>query len=773
MRTQFKIAAVLCSAFAAFAGSIDLRRAVVVVRPGDVPAPERTAATVLVEELERRSGVRLPLVSHLPAGAVAIAITSTSLEPAWGGTIPRQTARPEGFHLFAQETGMAPVVWVAGADPRGALYGVGHLLRQIEWGKDRLSLTTPLDVTTSPVSAIRGHQLGYRSTANSWDAWTVPQFELYIRELALFGINSVENIPFQDDRKNPLMKVPRREMNRQLAGICARYGLDYWVWTPASFDLNDRQQRERLLAAFDELFRDVPVLHGVFFPGGDPGDNPPEPVLAFLEEIARHMRPLHPGAKVWLSMQGFSPRKAEVVYQYLDRQVPEWFGGIVAGPSSPPIPEIRRRLPKGVRLRLYPDITHNKICQYEVPEWDQAYALTLGREAVNPRPAEYAAIHNRYAAMSDGFISYSDGVHDDVNKIIWSALAWDPSRAVRDILLEYSRLHFGPAMAEEASDGILALERNWRGPLLHNGGVETTLLFWRNLEQKAPQLASNWRWQMCLLRANYDAYVRRRLLQDTQLEAQANSILLLADRLGPDAAMSSATRILREAVEQPAGADLRARIVELCDLLFHSIGLQTSVAKYHASGAERGAVLDFIDNPLNNRWWLEDEFAKVRTLSTTQDKVRRLREVAAWEDPGPGSFYDNVGRLSKSPHVVRKEGEDDGPLFWWWDDGKSRARLSWQVTMWPKAVIYEGLDPTAAYIVRTSGYGQALLRIDGERVQPQFDGREMHEFKVFPVPAANLADSKLVLTWDRATDEEHLNWRRHSRLAEVWLLKRD
>jgi hypothetical protein len=305
MRTQFKIAAALYAALAAFAGSINLRRAAVVVGPGDVPAPERTAATVLVEELEKRSGVRLPVVSQWPAGA-------------------------------------APVVWVDGSDARGALYGVGHLLRQIEWGKDRLSLTTPLDVTTSPVSAIRGHQLGYRSTANSWDAWTVPQFESHIRELALFGINSVENIPFQDDRKNPLMKAPRREMNRQLAGICARYGLDYWVWTPASFDLNDRQQRERLLAAFDELFRDVPVLRGIFFPGGDPGDNPPEPVLAFLEEIARHMRPLHRKAKVWLSMQGFSPQKAEVVYQYLDRQVPEWLGGIVAGPSSPPIPETRR-----------------------------------------------------------------------------------------------------------------------------------------------------------------------------------------------------------------------------------------------------------------------------------------------------------------------------------------------------------------------------------------------------------------------------------------------
>src|SRR5262249_35573875 len=160
-----------------------------------------------------------------------------------------------------------------------------------------------------------------------------------------------------------------------------------------------------------------------------------------------------------------------------------------------------QRLAKKYKLRLYPDLTHNKICQYEVPEWDQAYALTLGREAINPRPAEFAAIHNRVAPYSDGFISYSDGIHDDVNKTIWSAMSWNPDAVVRDVLVNYARAYFNPAIAEDAADAILALERNWRGPLVHNGAVESTLLRWQELERKAPQLAGNWRWQMCLLRA--------------------------------------------------------------------------------------------------------------------------------------------------------------------------------------------------------------------------------------------------------------------------------
>ena len=433
---------------------------------------------------------------------------------------------------------------------------------------------------------------------------------------------------------------------------------------------------------------------------------------------------------------------------------------------------------KSYKLRLYPDLTHNKLCQYEVPEWDQAYALTLGREAVNPRPAEFAAIHNRYAPFSDGFISYSDGVHDDVNKTIFSALSWDPSLNPRDILIDYGRAYFNPAVAEEAADAILALERNWHGPLADNGAVEGTLLAWRELERKAPRLAGNWRWQMCLLRANYDAYVRRRLIRESALESEANRILCAAT--DPDAAVSAAAAVLNRAVEQPASPELRARIVELCEQLFHSIGLQTSVKKYHASGAERGAVLDFVDYPLNNRWWLEDEFQKVRLMTARADKLRRLKEIGTWEDPGPGGFYDNVGNIAKSPHVVHasfnpadpRPLRESGTTFWWWNEGMSRARLTWQVTTWPVAVIYEGLAENGTYVVQSSGYGQALLRMNGELVKPTRDGREMGERKEFPVDPKILKSGKLILTWDRPKDEGHLNWRQKSRLAEVWLVKK-
>jgi hypothetical protein len=743
-----------------FGATVDLRDAVVVVRPGVLPNAEKTAATVLVEEVEKRTGLRLNTSSTWPADRPVIAITS----------VGSSVTKAEGYHLFVDQSKAQAAVRIMGADARGTLFGVGNFLRVADFAKGRVGVHSPLDIATAPKDPIRGHQLGYRTQANSYDAWTPQQFEQYIRELTFFGANSIEGIPFQDERPTPVMKFSRREMNRAIGEICNRYGIDYWAWIPADFDLNDQAKRANLLVRSDEFFKDTPELTGIFFPGGDPGKNSPELVLPFLAEMSKHLLPLHPKAKIWMSMQQFSKAQQDWVYQYLEKESPKWFGGLVGGPSSAPLAELRARLGKQYMVRDYPDITHNKLSQYEVPEWDPAYARTLGREAINPRAAEYAAIHNRTAVNADGFISYSDGAHDDVNKAVWSALAWDPSRDVRDILIEYARVYFDSGLGEKAADGILALERNWRGPLVFNGAVEGTLLQWQQMEKMAPQLESNWRWQMCLLRANYDAYDRRRLIYESKLEDEVNAILLEAPKTGAERAIQDATAVLYRGVDHSTAPELRARIVDLCAKLFASIGLQSSVEQYYASDPQRGAVLDFIDTPLNNRWWLEDRFKEIRALQNEADKTAALVAIGKWEHPGPGSFYDHPGDLSKSPHALPEV--SPSRTFWWWDQGRSRTRITWQVTRFPKEMAYGGLDPNAKYVVRTTGAGQGNLRINGERVMPAIDGMKMGEFKEFPVDAKFLKTGRITLTWDKATGEENLNWRDKSRLAEVWLLKK-
>ncbi|MEO6964688.1 MAG: hypothetical protein ABI076_02170, partial [Acidobacteriaceae bacterium] len=472
------------------ADSISLKDAVVVTRPGNVPHAERTAAIVLAGELAKRTGIRLKTSTTWPKFAPVIAITSETDVPAWAHAVPtranadRPESRPDGYRIHVEARhGAPPVVWILGGDARGTLFGVGNLLRRLDWGQGAIRVQPSVDVAAAPVYPIRGHQLGYRATPNTYDAWDPAQFEQYIRELTFFGANSVEGIPFQDIRKTPVMKFSRRQMNRAIGEICNRYGLDYWVWLPAEFDLKNTVLRAKLLDDSEQFFRDTPTFTAVSFPGGDPGDNPPELVLPFLSDLAKRMLPIHPKAKIWLSLQHFDSKEADTVYAYLDENSPEWFGGLVAGPGSPPLAGQRIRLAKQYGLRLYPDISHNKLAQFEVRDWDQAYALTEGRECINPRPVEYAQIFEQRSGYSDGFISYSEGVHDDVNKTIWSGLGWDPTQSVSDILIDYTRVYFHPNVSKDSTNAIFALETNWRGPLLTNGSVEGTLVQWQHLQK--------------------------------------------------------------------------------------------------------------------------------------------------------------------------------------------------------------------------------------------------------------------------------------------------
>lgn len=759
-----------------FASALDLSNATIVVRGGDVPLVEQTAVTVLAEEVQRRTGIDLPVSTTWPKAGPAIALYAGGSPTFAGETRPEAdyTTAPEGYTIAMGDN----AIWIVGADPNGALYGAGRLLRNLDWATGSLKLDAPLNVSTAPDDSIRGHQLGYRTTANSYDAWTPAMYDQYIRELAIFGVNAIENIPFQDD-DSPLMPVTRQVMNRALGDICAKYGVAYWVWTPATVDLTDPEKRAAHLAEHEAYYKESTHLDAVFFPGGDPGHNHPKDVLAFLEDISRLLATHHPETEIWMSLQGFDEERVEYFFDWITEHKPAWFTGAVGGPSSPPLPYMRKRLPAQYRLRDYPDITHTVRSQYATQWIDPAFAYTSGREGSNPEPVYYSTIFRAFAKDTDGFITYSDGMHDDVNKTVWSLLGWDVDYDVRDGLIEYCRFHFGDDVAERAADGIYALEQNWDGPIALNGGIESTLTLWQTLDQAHPELKDNWRWQLCQLKAHYDAYIRARFIHEDKLEADANAVLATAEHIGTNQAMDEALAIFAKAGPESPRPELRDAIFELCERMYTSIGYQTSVPKYGANNAQRGAVLDFVDHPLNNRWWYEDQFQEIRALEDETEKLARLKTIYTWENPGPGSFYDDIGNVAQSDHLLRGESLSTDPLmrrhmnpdFMWWDNGLTRVRQSWISKMdWPMGLRYDGLDTEASYVIRTTGLSQCLPRVNGELLKPTIDGKGIGEIKEFPVPKKLYEDGLIILTFD-VPHEPGINWRQMSRLTEVWLIK--
>ena len=652
---------------------MELSNARIVTSETASPVQEK-AAQVLIEEIEKRTGIVLERSrSSRPGASIYVGTEADVRGIAVSGEFEKlsrlgelKAPGPEGYALISSEDGAG--VAVLGADDRGVLFGVGRLLRRLTMKKSSVRLEGSLRVVTAPRHRIRGHQLGYRPKTNAYDAWSAEQFEQYIRDLALFGANSIEILPpkTDDSPTGPLMKTPPLVMMEKLSRIIHSYGLDVWIWYPnMSDDYLSEKSQESELAEREEIFAKLVRIDAVFIPGGDPGKLEPDLLFSWSEKVAGLLNRYHPGATVWLSPQA-STQEDEWIESFLDNveKKPEWLGGIVYGPwIKYPVSELRRRVPEEYPIRWYPDITHSLSCQYPVPNWDPALALTLGRECYNPRPRREKHIHNLYHEFTAGSLSYSEGINDDVNKFIWSDQDWDPEIPVIETLRDFARIFIDGEMAEGLAQGLMALEKNWEGPLAANENVEMTLKQWRDMETSATSaMLANYRFQMGLLRAYYDAYVQRRLMAETHRVREILSAIEGAP--SSEDALDRAEEIIQSGKSVPVTPLLRRRCDELADLLFDSIGSQLTVERHKAKSIGRGAFMDTVDQPLTDIPWLETNIRQIRKIVSDADRLAAIRTLVNRTNPGPGGFYDNFGTAG-SWRRIRSEyswEEDPGHL---------------------------------------------------------------------------------------------------------------
>ena len=402
-----------------------------------------------------------PADTTTPVIAIGPAAKLAKFAGDFGTDLAADTQRlpAEGFRIrTATPTERAPVILVVGNDSRGVLFGVGKLLRSLALSRDRIELPAPLNVTTAPAMPIRGHQLGYRPKTNSYDAWDLPQWEQYIRDLAVFGCNTIELIPprSDDDADSPHFPLPPMEMMTGMSQIAAEYGLDVWIWYPAmEMNYSTPEAIDAAVKEWGGVLSKLPRVDALFVPTGDPGDAPPNEYMAMLAAQAEQLKRLHPNAKIWISMQGFTQPQFDEMLTILKKE-PEWLGGIVHGPQTRvSVAKLREILPRRYPIRGYPDITHSMRCEYPVPDWDLAYVLTEGREVINPRPLDETTIFQVYKDHARGVITYSEGCNDDVNKMIWSALCWDPGARPIDTLRDYSRYFIGAEVHRRFCSGLV------------------------------------------------------------------------------------------------------------------------------------------------------------------------------------------------------------------------------------------------------------------------------------------------------------------------------
>jgi hypothetical protein len=642
---------------------------VTVFLPLGATQPEQMAARMLVEEVERRSGLhwRLQIGGARQGTGNAMSIVLATgdelkrLEPSYAGSAiarPRAPARPESFRIHTLTVGQHSMIVIEGHDARGVLFGTGYLLRQLEMtvGSVELSGGLPtLDTAQSPVYAVRGFQLGYRPKNNTFDGWTAAQFEQYIRDLAVFGANTIELIPPRSDdvASSPLFLLPPLQMMQSISTILQRYGLDCSIWYPAmDKDYSNPATVDRAVKEWGVVFQALPKVDAVFVPGGDPGHTEPKYLFRLLEREAAELGRYHPHAQMWVSPQSFDAEWLEEFYQLLG-QHPKWLTGVIYGPEMRVSPEaFRQRVPREYPIRFYPDITHTLASQYPVPDWDTPFALTEGREPINPEPVQQGVLFHRYMPYSIGFVAYSEGSNDDVNKVLWSAWGWDPGQPSARILQQYARYFLSPKEAGTAASAMAGLERNWQGPIVANASIAPTLREFQTARKAlGSTMAKNWRMHQLVYRADYDAYLQDRARRETWQEAKSVAALRSASQTGAQPALERAKAILA-----PAAICEQSPLCEgatfLAADLFHTVRMQLSVTRFGALAVDRGANLDRIDAPIGDRPWLLDRIAVAEAMATEAEKRRSIAATLAELDPRGDLIVDEMGPFEKHPHLL-------------------------------------------------------------------------------------------------------------------------
>lgn len=503
---------------------------------------------------------------------------------------------------------------------RGWIYAVGMFLRKVISCDGGIKLVEDISGKYAPDKEIRGHQIGYRTTPNTYDAWSYEDYYRYYLDMMFFGTNIVEHIPYERgvSNRNKLMKYDEEEFLVKASEMADELDLDVSLWHPN----NDGETVEQAAERRGKLYSTIPRLNVVFPPGGDPGEFPPDEFVLRCKEISKALKKSHPEAQMWPSAQ--QPHSVpDWGVRFIDEmeELPEEINGIITGPNKAfEIDELRRRLPAKYPIRLYPDITHNLRCEYPVhfdkDDWHFALAAGLSRECTNPRPREYRHIHRLTRRYVVGSVSYSEGVSDDVNKMVWADMDYFPDCDLNETLLDYCRLFFFGADAKKLADGILMLELNWECDPAENPCIEKTLELFKSVGEEFPELNENWRYLQLLMRAECDWVIKHRRLFELALIKQAKKEITSGN-------LDCAKKILSADFCEEY-KNIRKHISALAQKLFELIGMQLDIENYCANNWERGAILETIDLPVTDRAWLLNRLEYSKNIENPAEFMNRV-----------------------------------------------------------------------------------------------------------------------------------------------------
>jgi hypothetical protein len=233
--------------------------------------------------------------------------------------------------------------------------------------------------------------------------------------------------------------------------------------------------------------------------------------LTLSEPIAEMARRYFPGCKVILStwlFDYFTSNEFAGLEENFGKERPKWvdyvlldeFAGVRRYSAKSPAHPV----PGGFSVVGFP----------EVSMWG---AYPWGGFGATPLPAHHQKLWNKEKDLLAGGFLYSEGIYEDLNKVLYAQFYWHKDTPANSIVEEYIAYEFSPSVVAPVRRAIEILESNLprraenlekgvpRFVLEHSAGTEEALHLMREADkQLSPRARASWRWRILYLRALID-----------------------------------------------------------------------------------------------------------------------------------------------------------------------------------------------------------------------------------------------------------------------------
>jgi len=489
------------------------------VKSAALVLPERPDAfTLRASQILQRQITRRCAATFTNSGVVDLKI-ELALQPDIDQESYRLSDRPGGTIL------------IEGGDMRGLIYGIGKFLRTSRY--DQGGFTPGTWRGASPAAPVRGIYFATHFN-NYYEAAPIEEVREYVEDLALWGLNQLQvTFPrwhysgFSDpdaqralDRLRLILRAARQAGMQVTLLIAAN---DDFKSAPVEFrrvpvpdplkrrgdfgvNLCPSKPKARALLLSDwrrllDEFKD-PGLDAVeFWPydeGGCGCENCwPWGARGFpnlCRELSGIAREKFPAIKTIISTWTFDTPPAgewEGLRRFLDSDR-TWVDYVLADAHEDfPRYPLEQGVPGGRPLLNFPEISM----------WGQS---PWGGYGANPFPARLQRLWNQTQRKLSGGFPYSEGIYEDLNKVICSQLYWDGGRPTLETVREYVAFEFSPQVTESVARAITLLEVNHDRKRLDPVALEAFRLLAEAEQKLTPQARASWRWRILYLRGLID-----------------------------------------------------------------------------------------------------------------------------------------------------------------------------------------------------------------------------------------------------------------------------